>query len=388
MIEFLLLLLPVASVSGWYMGKKSQRLPEGAIKKTLHRDYFLGLNYVINEQPDKAVDIFIKLLAVDRDTIETHLALGSLFRRRGEVDRAIRIHQNLITRPQLEQAQRIQALHELAQDYLRAGVLDQAERLFLELVNKNQELISSLRYLLNIYQQQKDWLQAIKTAMFLQEKTGESMHATISHYYCELADQERLNNCLEKTQEYLNIALNIDKNCVRASLAFAEHAITLCDYETAIHYYRNIPDQDSDYLSETIIPMRFCYEKIQQEDEFINYLWDLLNKNQRTSIVITISEYIKKQKGNRAAINFLADQIRKSPSLRGLDRLIELYLTISEGDAKDKLLLLKDLVATLLADKPSYRCNKCGFSTANLYWYCPGCKHWSTVRPIHGVAGK
>lgn len=388
MIEFLLLLLPVASVSGWYMGRKSQRLTDTPLKNTFHRDYFLGLNYLINEQPDKAVDIFIKLLAVDRDTIETHLALGSLFRRRGEVDRAIRIHQNLITRPQLEQSQRTQALHELAQDYLRAGVLDQAERLFLELVNKNQEVISSLRYLLNIYQQQKDWLQAIKTATSLQEKTNESMQSAIAHYYCELADQERLNNNLAMTQDFLNKALDIDSNCVRASLACAEHAISLGDYQTAIDYYKEIPDQDPDYLSETIVPLRFCYEKIQQEEEFINYLWHLLNRNPRTSIVIAISEHIKKQQGNRAAINFIADQIRKSPSLRGLDRLIEMYLTISEGDAKDKLLLLKDLVATLLADKPTYRCNDCGFSTSNLYWYCPGCKHWSTVRPIQGVAGK
>lgn len=384
MIEFLLLLLPVASVSGWYMGRKSQPVPQPSNQHTFHRDYFLGLNYLINEQPDKAVDIFIKLLAVDRDTIETHLALGSLFRKRGEVDRAIRIHQNLITRPQLEQAQRTQALHELAQDYLRAGVLDQAERLFLELVNKNQKVTSSLRYLLNIYQQQKDWHQAIKIAKSLQEKTSESMQSTIAHYYCELADQERLNNNMEKTNEYFNKAILIDHNCVRASLGFAEYAISLGEYETAISYYKNIPDQNPDYLSETIVPLRFCYEKIQQEEEFISYLWLHLNKHPRTAIVIAISEYIKKQQGNRAAINFIAEQIRKSPSLRGLDRLIELYLTISQGDAKDKLLLLKDLVATLLTDKPAYRCNDCGFSTSNLYWYCPGCKHW-TVRPIHSL---
>ncbi len=389
MIELLLLLLPVASVSGWYMGRKSQQqLPEKKLNQALHRNYFLGLNYLINEQPDKAVDIFIKLLAVDRDTIETHLALGSLFRRRGEVDRAIRIHQNLITRPQLEQAQRNQALHELAQDYLRAGVLDQAERLFLELVNKNQEVVSSLRYLLNIYQQQKDWQQAIKIAKLLEEKIRESMQSTIAHYYCELADLERLSNDHEKVHYYLNKALVSDRNCVRANLAFAEYAIGLGNYFTAIEHYKNIPTQDPDYLSETIVPLRFCYEKIQQEDEYISYLWSHLNLYPRTSIVIAISEYIRKQQGNRAAINFIAEQIRRSPSLRGLDRLIELYLTISEGDAKDKLLLLRDLVTTLLADKPTYRCTECGFSASNLYWHCPGCKHWNTVRPLYGVASK
>lgn len=388
MIELLLLLLPVASLSGWYMGRKSQQLPQTSLKNPFHRDYFLGINYLINEQPDKAVDIFIKLLAVDRDTIETHLALGSLFRRRGEVDRAIRIHQNLITRPQLEQEQRNQALNELAQDYLRAGVLDQAERLFLELVDKNQEVIGSLRYLLSIYQQQKDWQQAIKIAQRLQEQTNESMETAIAHYYCELADQKRLEGDTEKITDYLTEALNTDHNCVRASLAFAEHAIRQGDYLLAIKHYRFVAEQDPDYLSETIVPLRFCYEKIQQEEEFIAYLWSHLDNYPKTSVVIAISEYLKKQQGNRAAINFIAEQIRTSPSLRGLDRLIELYLTISQGDTKDKLLLLKDLVATLLTDKPSYRCTECGFSASNLYWHCPGCKHWSSVRPVHGVAGK
>ncbi len=386
MIELLLLLLPVASVSGWYMGRRSQQVPEN-LTNILHRDYFIGLNYLINEQPDKAVDIFIKLLAVDRDTIDTHLALGSLFRKRGEVDRAIRIHQNLITRPQLEQAQRIEAIHELAQDYLRAGVLDQAERLFLELINKNQQMSSSLRFLLSIYQQQKDWHQAIKTATLLQKEAGEKMQATIAHYYCELAENDRSEAEADKILMYLNHALSIDPNCVRASFALAEVAIRIGDYEAAIVHYKTIPSQDLDYLSETMVPLRFCYEKLKQEEEYINYLWSHLTKNPRTTIVIAISEYIKKQEGIRAAINFLAEQIRKSPSLRGLNHLIQLYLDISTGDAKDKLRLLQDLVVTLITDKPTYRCNDCGFATSTLYWYCPGCKHWSTVRPLTGVVG-
>jgi lipopolysaccharide assembly protein B len=385
MVEFLLLLLPVASATGWYMGRKSQK-ESVSYSNTLHRDYFLGLNYLINEQPDKAVDVFIKLLAVDRDTIETHLALGSLFRRRGEVDRAIRIHQNLVTRAQLDPIRRTQALHELAQDYLRAGVLDQAERLFLELVDKNQEVVSSLRYLLNIYQQQKDWLQAVKIAQQITDKTGELMHATIAHYYCELAELKRAHGTLEETLAYLKLALATDHTCVRANLALAELAIVMSDYHGAIEYYKQVQYQDSDYISEIIIPLRHCYEKVQKEDEFITYLWESLPKYPQTATIIVISEYLQKQQGNRAAINFVADQIRKHPSLGGLDRLIGLYLTILQGDAKDKLLLLRDLIATLLADKPSYRCNDCGFAASNLYWYCPGCKHWSTVRPIYGVA--
>lgn len=387
MIEFLFLLLPVASASGWYMGKKNNQLNQAPRRNSLQRNYLLGLNYLINEQPDRAVDVFIKLLAVDRDTIETHLALGSLFRRRGEVDRAIRIHQNLIARSHLEQSHRNQALHELAQDYLRAGVLDQAERLFLELVNKKQEIISSLRYLLDIYQQQKDWQQAIKTAKHLEKKIDDSMQPIIAHYYCELADSSRLSNKDKQVYEYLNKALDADKTSIRANLAFGEYWITQEDYATAIQYYRNIPLYDLDYLAETLIPLRFCYDKIQKEDEFVDFLWSSLALYPRTAIIIAISDHIKKQEGNQAAINFITEQIKKSPSLRGLDSLLELYLTISEGDVKDKLLLLKNLVTILLAEKPAYRCNECGFSASSLYWHCPGCKNWNSVRPIYGVAG-
>jgi lipopolysaccharide biosynthesis regulator YciM len=365
------------------MGRKSFASEKRFFSKSLHRDYFLGLNYLINEQPDKAVDIFIKLLDVDSDTIETHLALGSLFRKRGEVDRAIRIHQNLISRSHLAYPQRVQALHELAKDYLRAGVLDQAERLFLELVEKKQEVVSSLRFLLNIYQQQKDWNQAIVMAKKLEQAGGESMCHVIAHYHCEIAENLKKQKNYLEAEEYLKKALQIDKNCFRANLTLAAIEIEMKNYNKAINYYKEVKSQDPDYLSEIIMPLRYCYEKLNAEEEVFLYLQECLEDQPRMPVVVAISEYLQKQKGNRAAIDFLADQIRKYPSLRGLDRLIELYLTISEGDAKDKLLLLKDLVRTLLANKPAYRCQDCGFSSSNLYWICPGCKHWSSVRPLY-----
>lgn len=386
MIEWLLLLLPVASLSGWYIGKKSQPSVQPIpSSNSCQYDYLLGLKYLISEQPDKAVDIFIKLLTVDRDTIDTHLALGNLFRRRGEVDRAIRIHQNIVTKPQLAQSQRTQALQELAQDYLRAGVLDQAERLFLELVESGYEEIPSLHFLLNIYQQQKDWIQAIKIGSLLQEKTKEPMQTILAHFYCELAQRDRLNNELVSSRQHLHQALTHDKNCVRASLALAECATVSGDYFQAINHYKHVPLQDPDYLSETIVPLRFCYDKLQQEEEFIEYLRTHLQQFPRIAIVIALSDYIERSQGSKAAINFLADRIRQTPSLRGLDRLIELYLSISDPDTREKLCLLKDLVATLLVDKPNYRCTECGFSAANLYWSCPGCQHWSTVRPVQDI---
>src|SRR5579863_4292454 len=173
----------------WYLGYRARPKTEPEPRKiNLPRDYLIGLNFLLNEETDKAVDIFVKMLEVDSDTVETHLAVGKLFRRRGEVDRAIRIHQNLIARPQLEKIYREQSLYELGQDYLSAGVLDRAERIFLELVNAKSHSAQALRILIDIYQQEKDWDNAIQIAIKYEAVTRQNMQPIIAHYYCELGE--------------------------------------------------------------------------------------------------------------------------------------------------------------------------------------------------------
>ncbi len=383
----ILLLIPIAGLLGWYLGRSGQIKAGLKSSARLRHDYFVGLNYLINEQPDKAVDIFIKMLEVDTDTVETHLALGNLFRRRGEVDRAIRIHQNLIARPQLGKQERVHALAELGQDYMRAGVLDRAERLFLELVDMGEETIPSLRYLLNIYQQEKDWDQAIVIAQKLQAATHESMHMTIAHYHCELAERmfEQGNN--EHAQRSLKKALAIDKNCARASLIHAKLEESAGRYKSAITHYKYAKQQDPDFLIETIRPLAYCYEKIDDEMQLVSYLQECLVDYPRISIILALGGHLQKTRGDRIAIDFLAEQIRQHPSLRGLRHLIDLYVANAEGQTRDRLMILRDLVAQLLEDRPVYRCSECGISGKTLYWHCPGCKNWSTTRPIHGLEG-
>src|SRR5277367_1878657 len=156
------LLVFVSLAAAWYLGYQARHKRIVEQKSNLPRDYLVGLNFLLNEETDKAVDIFIKMLEVDSDTVETHLAVGKLFRRRGEVDRAIRIHQNLIARPQLERVYREQSLFELGQDYLSAGMLDRAEKIFLELLNGSSHSAQALRTLIDIYQQEKDWEKAVE----------------------------------------------------------------------------------------------------------------------------------------------------------------------------------------------------------------------------------
>ena len=387
MLHFPLLYIPFAVAGGWYVGWQSSRRRPTKASYKIPNNYFRGINFLINDETDKAVDVFIKMLEVDSDTVETHLALGNLFRRRGEVDRAIRIHQNLIARPQLDKTQRVQALLELGQDYMKAGVLDRAERLFHELVSMNEHVASSLKYLLQIYEQQKEWVQAIETADRLKKNGDINIRSAIAHYYTELAEIEKTANAFDQAQRLLKQAINVDHQCVRASIMLARIKMARDDFKGAIKSFKQVREQNPDFLSEIVVDLSTCYERMGDKKKLMTYLNDCLTDFPRISLVLEIATLIQTEKGDRAAIDFIADQIHKHPSLRGLSHLLNVYLCNATGDTRDKLLILRELVLKLLDEKPVYRCSDCGVGSKTLYWQCPGCRHWSSVKPIHGLEG-
>jgi len=387
LMRFDLFLIPAALICGWFLGKKRSEKPDDHSEIKLHHDYFKGLNFLINEQPDKAVDIFVKLLEVDSNTVETHLALGSLFRRQGEVDRAIRIHQNLIARPQLDKKFRLQALLALGKDYLRSGVLDRAERLFLELFNTGGDQISSLRYLLYIYQQEKDWKQAIQIASKLEHLSHETMCVPISHFHCELAELYRQEGNTKEALTHVKRSLAIDSQCARASIIRANIAMKNQQYRVAIRYFKKVVDQAPEYFQEIVTPLADCYQNLNQQAKLIAYLEECLNKVPRISTIFTIAEYLEQQKGAKAAIDFTYQQIQIQPTLRGLSYLSGLYAKHSFGDTKEKLTILKNFLSQFLEALPQYRCTQCGYSGKTLFWQCPSCHEWSMIKPIQGLDG-
>ena len=388
MLELLWLLLPVAAFSGWWVARRSDQRNRDCINPDLSSGYFQGLNYLLNEQPDKAIEVFIRMLEVNNETVETHLALGNLFRRRGEVDRAIHIHQNLIARPTLSAPQRSQALLELGQDYMRAGLLDRAENLFGELVHIDAHSHAALQQLLVIYQQEKDWERAIQTAKRLGTTNGRDMNAVIAQFYCERAEEALATGDTAVAQQMLKRALAQDKNCVRASILQGDMAREAGDCKAAIRFYRRVEQQDIDFLPEVIQPLCDCYEHLGKSDELQRWLETVLHQYSGVSPVLVLAELAVKTRGEPEGIAFITDQLRRRPSLRGLSRLITMNLASAEGPARDTLLILKGLMDRLLADKPVYRCHACGFTGKSLHWQCPGCKEWNTVKPIYGVEGE
>lgn len=386
MTDLLFLLLPVAAVSGWLFANRGNA-DVYDISNKVPKDYLIGLNFLLNEQPDKALDVFIKMLEVDNDTVETHLALGSLFRRRGEVDRAIRIHQNLIARPHLNKQQRIHALLALGQDYMRAGVLDRAERIFLEVVESGEEIAPSLRNLIDIYQQEKEWFKAIDAARKLEVKVGEAMKINIAHYYCELSLIARAENDIELAKKHLRKSLAINKNCVRASLLHGDLDLSQKRYKAAIKIFKQIEQQDPDFLTEAINPIAICYEKLGQQDELLNYLKQCLHKYPRITLVLMLVNQLQAHDEYAAALEVITAYLKEHPSIRGLQYLIKLQMQKEGNKSEESLLLLNDLTNCMLENKPIYRCGDCGFETKKLDWLCPRCRTWNSVKPIHGLEG-
>lgn len=388
MINLWPLLLPAAAFSGWWVAAREHTKRNDAHQNRFSREYVVGLNYLLNEQPDKAVDLFIKLLEVDSETVETHLALGSLFRRRGEVDRAIRIHQNLIARPQLSVFQRKEALMALGQDYMSAGLFDRAERIFLEVVELgNGKEVASLHGLLAIYQQEKAWEKALDTLKKLEISSNQSMHMQAAHYYCELALQSIKKSMMDKAAHFLKQALMIDKSSVRASLLIAELEMKQGRYRLAIKALKKIPEQDPLFLSETVEMLINCYEQLDEMPECIAYLTEAQEKSPCTSVIFVIGDYLRKTQGVDVAVDYVSAQLSRHPSMRGINRFIYWHLTSAYGKVRDKLQMLYDITANYLEKKPIYRCGQCGFAGRHLHWLCPSCKQWGKTRPIHGLEG-
>ena len=394
MLEFICLLLPVAAFSGWYIGKRAQgAVPPITTRKTLscadYPDYHIGLNFLLNEQPDKAVDAFIRMLDVSPDSIESTLSLGNFFRRRGEVDRAIRIHQSLVTKPNLTATQRSQSLLELAQDYMRAGVYDRAESLLLDIIgSEDDKFDASLRHLVDIYEREKEWEKAINIALRLQTTTHQGMGRKIAHYYCELAELAQTAGKPKLVLEYLREGLKHDTYCARVSFIEGNFEKKAGEYRSALKAYKRIECQDPAFLPEAILMIIECYDKLGETEALAHYLDYLMHRSPSISLVLAYATQVQAKQGKAEAACFLTAYMHKHPSIRGLRYLIDFHLGRVGGEARNELLVLQSHVDQLLEKKPVYRCSECGFASKLLHWQCPSCREWACVKPIQGIEGE
>jgi lipopolysaccharide biosynthesis regulator YciM len=386
MIELLFLLLPVAAASGWWIGRRDRTsgrdpLPDAGPA------FFRGLNYLLDEQPDKALDVFLKLAEVDGETAETHLALGTLFRRRGEVDRAIRIHQNLMARDNLSPEQRGYALFELGQDYMRAGLFDRAELLFGELAELGLHRERALRGLLDIYQQERDWQNCLDVAERLKPFTERPLETEIAQYHCELAEEARRRGEPAEASRHLARAQEADAHCARATIISGQMALAEGELQEALALFLRVADQGAAYVPEILPELVQTLAALGRTD-LIQVLESLAARHPSPPLMLALSDAVQREHGRDAAIITLTDYLAVHVDLAALERLLDLQAPDQAGDRGDQGAtaerdrVIHEVVRCLLVRQPAYQCEHCGFSARALHWQCPSCKRWGTVQPV------
>lgn len=382
------LLLPVAALSGWMIGRRGAERRGGQRVSRLSSNYFRGLNFLLNEQPDKAIEVFLQIAEVDKDTVETHFALGNLFRRRGEVDRAIRIHQNLIERPRLSEEQRVQAVLELGEDFMRAGLLDRAEALFTDLGQFDQVAPKALRHLISIYQQERDWPKAIDLARRYEAATGETMGKLLAQFHCELAEAALGRKDRAAAVTHLRDAVEVDSHCARAGILEGRMALEEGDDGTAIRAFERVARHEVDYLPEVLQPLLDAWGRTGERVRTRAFLADMVERSAGVSPMLALARLIQEDEGDAAAAGFLTRNLQRRPSVRGQNALIDLSLRRADEDPEETLRVVRQLSEQLVAGVAAYRCGHCGFGARAHHWQCPSCKRWGTVRPVHGAFGE
>ncbi|HTI17433.1 MAG TPA: lipopolysaccharide assembly protein LapB [Trinickia sp.] len=374
-----LLIIPVAFALGWMAARYDLKalLSESA---SLPRSYFRGLNFLLNEQPDQAIDAFIEVVKLDPETIELHFALGNLFRRRGETDRAIRIHQNLLSRADLPESERDHALFELGQDFLKAGLLDRAEETFGRL-DSGEHALGAQRALLTIFEIEKEWGKAIETAEKLEEMGAPPLTKEVAQFHCELAQEALSRKDGAAAASHLARGLDANPQNVRATILAGDVAAAAGDYAAAIEAWRRVEEQNPVYLPLVAEKLMAAYTALSRAPEGADLLTSYVEQHRSSDLLDIAYPHVAALRGNEAAHTLAREQMRASPNLAGMTRLVEAQMAVAEEPRRSELELIRILIKQRTKNLPRYTCQNCGFRARLFYWQCPGCSGWESYAP-------
>lgn len=405
-----LLALPLVFGLGWMAARFDLRQlmsEQGA----LPRSYFKGLNFLLNEQPDKAIDAFVEVARLDPETTELHFALGALFRRRGETERAIRVHQNLATRPDLPEPEREHALYELGQDFLRAGLLDRAEESLRRLMS-GPYAASAKRVLLELYEVEKEWSKAIDAARELQALDQKDYRVQIAQFCCELAQDALQKKKPEEAIEWLRRAREENPANVRAPILLGDVAAAAGDQAGALEHWLGIENQDEAYLPLVADRVVKAYAMLGEQGKALQWLRELLKTKLAPELLDTAYRTELEANGPVAATALMRDQLRRQPTLLALTRYFEAQAAAytarqpanatangeapagetaadtgaDTDDQAKETAAIRDLLQLRTRNLARYTCRECGFRARLFYWQCPGCNRWETYAPRRAEA--
>ena len=378
-------------MSGWLVARYSEK--ENTTKtplKTLPSAYFRGLNFLLNEQPDNAIDAFKSATGTQSDIAEVQLSLGNLYRRRGEIEKATQLHENLLARTKSDQGLHALALYELAQDYQKAGLLDRAENLYLELIDSGFQTDAACSHLLQIYEQEKDWNHAISVIdNYMTQDCSESTCARKSHYYCELAELSITGGRFKDATEFLSQATQSDSNNLRAIIQSGRIEATLGHHKQAMFLWKQVIESNSLYVREVIEHIANAYRALNDQKGLNRYLSTVIEQHKSSKAMLLLTENILKTSGEQKAEEKLAGWLRKNPSISGLRKLLDIKLNSSSLNSKQKrdLILLSKLLESVIKSQFAYQCRQCGFAGRYFYWHCPSCRSWNSITAQRSVLG-
>ncbi|MFC4253202.1 tetratricopeptide repeat protein [Sinimarinibacterium flocculans] len=381
---FTWLLLPLGLVLGWALAR---RRPDGGDKAGFTGEQLGGLlTQLSSDDPDQAIAALTTATEIDPSTAELHLTLGRMFRKRGEVDRALRVHEALVQRSGLAPQQLLQARYELAQDYMTAGVMDRAEQLFDKLAGDGAFVVPSLDAIRTIHEQARDWPLAIEAARRLQSAKGESQRAAIAQYFCEMAEEARRGR---DTKEALNLArqaLDEDRSCVRALLLLAQLHEAQAEYPAAARHYLKAFEHDPRFLPEVIEPLQRCFSATGDRDGYLLFLRDA--KEMTSSSLPFVAEARLLAETGMDPLDHLAQGLEARPSravLADFLEILERQPNVVAAGLDKPAASLRQALLRLMESTPRYQCSTCGFSPRQMFWQCPGCKQWGTTAPADDV---
>ena len=351
-----------------------------AESRRLPRSYYQGLNALLDEDPDKAIDAFVEIARLDPETAELHFALGKLFRRRGDIERAVRVHQNLLARADLSEEMSAKARFELGQDYLKAGLLDRAEETFHQLTG-TQFSPQASRALLEIYQREKEWRRAIDAALVLQTSGSGAYQKEIAQFHCEIAQDELVHVNPDAALATLDQALAYDRNNVRATLLYGDALLAKGDTEAALRTWRRVEQQSAAHVGLVAQRLLEGFRSVGRVREGLNLLRGYLLEAPSMDLLEVVFRAVLELDGADAANQLVSDELRRTPTLLGLDKLIEARLMHAPPERLAELSLVKSLVGGYAQKLGRYQCGHCGFKSRQFYWHCPGCSQWESYAP-------
>lgn len=370
-LTWILIGLPLAFALGWIASRLDLRQLRIANRQA-PRAYFKGLNYLLNEQQDQAIDAFIEAVQNDPDTSELHFALGNLFRRRGEYDRAVRVHEHLLARADLSAADRQRAQHGLALDFLKAGLLDRAEDALRKLEGTSYEGQARLARLA-IYERSREWPQAAQVAELLERSGEANFSVRQAHYRCEQAREAFAQGDADRALRLLQETLRDIPQAPRARILLGQLLLTRQQSQESLETLRPLFEQNDPAAPLAAATLAKAAQACHQEASVLQWLRDFYQ--QQPSLDVLEAMVSLGTAGSDARQPFL-QHLQKHPSLLAASRW--LAGASSQEAVPPAVQKALDTAARPLA---RYRCAACGFEAKEHFWHCPGCQAWDSYPP-------